>query len=238
MLLPGRATKLPRRAPAIKRRGSVSRPVGRACPALLHLARGARFRPMEEAEVIFYFDYVDPACYLLDQALRALLPDGVTVARRPFELRRPPLPPIDPESKAWRSRCHAVQRGAADYGLAVSIPGRMPWSRKAHELSLHARAKGCCEAMHSALFRAFFERKADIGRIDVLIALAEKAGLDPTEARAVLDVDRYAAEVEEMREAALRSGVRGPPTVEAGGRRLEGLPGRQELLRFLRTAAC
>lgn len=193
---------------------------------------------MEAAEVIFYFDYVDPACYLLDQALVALVPDGVTVARRPFELRRPPLPPIDAGSEAWRNRCRAVMKGAADYGLEMSIPGRMPWSRKAHELSLHARAKGCCEAMHSALFRAFFERKADIGRIDVLIALAEETELDPTEARAVLDVDRYAAEVEEMREAALRLGVRGPPTVEAGGRRLEGLPDREELFRFLRLAAC
>ena len=166
---------------------------------------------MEEAEVIFYFDYVDPACYLLDQALRALAPDGVSLARRPFELRRPPLPPIDPGSEAWRSRCRAVQRGTADYGLEISIPGLMPWSRKAHELYLHARTKGCCEAVHSALFRAFFERKADIGRIDVLIALAEEMGLDPTEARAVLDVDRYAAEVEDMRDAALRSGVRDRP---------------------------
>lgn len=192
---------------------------------------------MEEAKVIFYFDYVDPACHLMDQALNALAPEGVTLARHPFELRRPPLPPIDPESEAWRSRCRAVRRGAADYALEISIPGRIPWSRKAHELSLHARAKGCCDAMHSALFRAFFESKADIGRIDVLIALAEEAGLDPAEARAALDVDRYAAEVEEMREAALRVGVRGSPAVEAGGRRLEGLPGRRELLRFLRAAA-
>ena len=192
---------------------------------------------MEGAEVIFYFDYVDPACHLLDQALRVLVPDGVTLDRRPFELRRPPLPPIDPESEAWKSRCHAVRRGAADYGLEIPIPARMSWSRKAHELFLHARAKGCCEAVHAALFRSFFEGKTDIGRIDVLIALAEEVGLDATEARAVLDVDRYAAEIEEMREAALRGGVRGPPTVEAGGRRLEGLPDRRELLRFLRAAA-
>ena len=192
---------------------------------------------MEAAKVIFYFDYVDPACYLLHQALPSLVPDGVTLARRPFELRRPPLPPIDPESEAWTDRCRAVQRGAAEYGLEIPIPHRMPWSRKAHEVFLLARAKGCCETMHATLFRAFFERNADIGRIDVLIALAEETGLDPTEARAVLDVDRYAPEVEEMREAALRSGVRGPPTVEAGWRRLEGLPDRKELLRFLRSAA-
>jgi predicted DsbA family dithiol-disulfide isomerase len=112
----------------------------------------------------------------------------------------------------------------------------MPWSRKAHELFLHARAQGCCEAVHAALFRSFFEKQADIGRIDVLVALAEEQGLDASEARAVLDVDRYAAEVEEMREAALRSGVRGPPTLEAGGRRLEGLPDRGSLLRFLEMA--
>lgn len=191
---------------------------------------------MEETEIIFYFDYVDPACYLLDQVLGALVPEGLTLVRRPFELRRPPLPPIDPESEAWKARCRAVQRGAVDYGLEIPIPRRMPWSRKAHELSLHARGKGCCEAMHAALFRSFIEGRADIGRIDVLIALAEEAGLDATEARAVLDVDRHAAEVEEVRESALRGGVRGPPTVEAGGRRLEGLPGRQELFRFLRAA--
>ena len=208
---------------------------------------------MEEAEIIFYFDYVDPACWLLDQALRALASTGLKpvrpagpklvrpvalkLVRRPFELRPPPLPPIDPESEVWRSRCDGVRAGARDHGLRVPTPRWMPWSRKAHELSLHARAKGCCEAVHAALFRAFFEKKADIGRVDVLVALAEERGLDASETRAVLDVDRYAAEVGEMRDAALREGVRAPPTLEMDGRRLEGLPDRRGLLRFLRASA-
>ena len=192
---------------------------------------------MKEAHVIFHFDYVDPACYLLDRALGALAPDGIALVRRPLELRRPPTPPIDPESEAWRARCAVVRRAAADYGLVVPIPDRVPWSRKAHELALHARAKGCCEAVHAALFRAFFEGGADIGRIDVLVALAEEVGLDATEARAVLDVDRHAAEVERAREAALACGVRGPPTLEAGTARLDGLPDRRGLLRFLVAAA-
>ncbi len=192
---------------------------------------------MEEAKVIFYCDYVDPACYLLHRALRALTPAGIKLTCRPFELRPPPLTTIDPRSGVWKARCEGVRAGARHYGLQVPMPRRMPWSRKAHELFLHARDQGCCEAVHAALFRAFFEKKADIGRIDVLVALAEKQGLDPSEARAVLDVDRYAAEVEEVRDAALRSGVRGPPTLEAGGRRLEGLPDRGDLLGFLEMAA-
>ncbi len=192
---------------------------------------------MEEPEVIFYFDYADPACYVLDRALRTLAPARLRLVRQPFELRPPPLSPIDPASRAWRARCHGAEEGAADYGIRVASPDWVPWSRKAHELALHARTKGCCEAVHAALFRAFFEKKADIGRVDVLIALAEEEGLDATEARAVLDVDRYAAEVEEMRDAARRSGVRGPPTLEAGGRRLDGLPDRVGLLRFLDAAA-
>ena len=191
---------------------------------------------MEEAKVIFYCDYVDPACYLLNRALRALAPAGIRLACRPFELRPPPLPTIDPQSGVWKARCDGVRAGGRDYGLRVPMPRWMPWSRKAHELFLHARAAGCCGAVHAALFRSFFEKKADIGRIDVLVALAEEQGLDASEARAVLDVDRYAAEVEKMRDAALRIGVRGPPTLEAGGRRLEGLPDRGGLLRFLEMA--
>ena len=191
---------------------------------------------MEEAKVIFYCDYVDPACYLLNRALRAMAPARITLTCRPFELRPPPLPTIDPRSGVWKARCDGVRAGARDYGLQVPMPRWMPWSRKAHELFLYARGQGCCEAVHAALFRAFFEKKADIGRIDVLVALAEKQGLEASEARAVLDVDRYAAEVEERREAALRSGVRGPPTLEAGGQRLDGLPDRGSLLRFLEMA--
>ena len=192
---------------------------------------------MHDADIIFHFDYVDPACRLLDEALIALAPAGMRLTRRPFELRPPPLLPIDPESEAWRARCDGVRAAARDYGLRVSMPRWTPWSRKAHELFLHARAKGCCEAVHAALFRSFFEKKADIGRVDVLVALAEEQGLDASETRAVLDVDRYAAQVGEMRDAALRDGVRGPPTLEMGDRRLDGLPDRRGLLRFLRVAA-
>ena len=191
---------------------------------------------MEATEVIFYFDYVDPACYVLDRALRALAPASVKLAIRPLELRPPPLAPIDAGSRAWQARCDAVERGAADYGLAISRPRRLPWSRKAHELMLHARGEGCCEAVHKALFRAVFEKEADIGRIDVLIALAAEEGLDATEAKAVLDVDRYAADVEEMRDAALDSGVRGPPALVTDGHTLAGLPARATLLGLLDEA--
>ena len=86
--------------------------------------------------------------------------------------------------------------------------------------------------MRRALFRAHFVDHIDIGRIDLLLEIARGAGLDRSEAKAVLDVDRYAATVLGHRESALEDGVRDVPVLVQPGRRLEG----PELLREIERA--
>ena len=189
---------------------------------------------MDPPPVSFYYDYVDPASYVLDCVLRAQdLAHGVTLTHRPFELRPSPSPLIDPWGSGWTERWDMVERAATYYGVELARPDLVPWSRKAHELALHAREKGCFERVHTALLRAFFAEGRDIGRVDLLVALAAEAGLDTTETKAVLDVDRFAGNLIAVRDAALRDGVRGVPTLESGELRLQGLPDREGLLRFL-----
>jgi len=53
--------------------------------------------------------------------------------------------------------------------------------------------------------------------------LAAEAGLDRSEAKAVLDVDRHAAALDDLREEAERLGIRGVPTLLITGERIEGL---------------
>lgn len=189
---------------------------------------------MADNRALFFFDYVDATSWVVELWLAELLPlDGITVDRRPFELKPPPevfLGPSDPE---WAtSRSWAIPTLEA-MGRTLANPSLVPWTRKAHELALHAAREGCYEHIHAALFETFHEDGADIGRIDVLVSIAASAGLDTSESKAVLDVDRYADEVCEARREAEKLGVRGAPTILAGHKRLERPQGFDELRTFL-----
>src|SRR5690606_28717138 len=158
--------------------------------------------------------YVDPLSLLLDLEVRALEQDGLArVTRLPWELRAPPAPVLRPEDPLWARRWEDAQRLARTRGLTLRAPTLVPWSRKAHELAQHAREKGRFREVHEALFAAFLQEGRDIGRIDVLVQVAGEAGLDRTEAKAVLDVDRHTAVLDGLRGEAERLGIRGVPTI-------------------------
>jgi len=182
----------------------------------------------------FYFDYVDPLSYLLDIELRAVEEhSGRRVRRIALELRAPPSPLIDPHTGSWLERREQAVRIARGSRTVLAEPALVPWTRKAHELLRHAEAHGSGPAAHEALFDAYQREGQDIGRVDVLVRLARLIGLDGTEAKAVLDVDRYAADVDEARRAALADGIDRIPTLVAGPDRIEGFQNRTALSTFL-----
>ncbi len=190
---------------------------------------------MEPIAPTFFFDYLDPLSYLQERELRSLGdPPGMPLIRRvPIELRAPPDPMLDPEGPDWRDRWSRAQREAAALGIVLTEPPILFWTRKAHELVLHAAARGCGDAVHRALFDAVFVEGRDIGRIDVLVSLGRELGLDHTETKVVLDVDRYAADVAESRREAEASSVSEPPVLAWGPDTLRGFHNRDALRTFL-----
>jgi predicted DsbA family dithiol-disulfide isomerase len=68
-------------------------------------------------------------------------------------------------------------------------------------------------ALKHALLRAYFTDARDITAVDVLVAAATEAGLDPKEARAILDSDRYGAEVRLEEQAWLAAGINSVPAI-------------------------
>jgi len=196
---------------------------GRA-PPLPTGAPWSRFPAMIADPPRLYFDYVDPLSLLVEQDLAALEADGAPpVARHPFELRPPPTEFVDTDDPLWLRRWEQAAAVAHARGAVLRAPAFVPWTRKAHELALHAREKGAFSQLHAALYRAFFEEGRDIGRVDVLVTLAAEAGLDRSEAKAVLDVDRHAEVLDDLRGEAERLGIRGVPTLLIAGERIEGL---------------
>jgi predicted DsbA family dithiol-disulfide isomerase len=189
-----------------------------------------------EARIRFTFDYVDPGSFLLYALLLRWRDEGRAVPEvewAPLELRPPPGPLLDPGDVAWGAMMEAMAEEARASGIPFRIPGAAPRTRKAHELGLHALEKGAHGRIHDALFRAHFQEGRDLGRVDVLVELAVDGGLDGAEVRTVLGVDRFLPRLQELRSQALAAGVRGVPTLEWGGTRLEGFTGPEDLRAFL-----
>ena len=114
------------------------------------------------------------------------------------------------------------------------FPHRLvPWSRKAHELVLHAAEVDRQDEVRRGLFELAFREGRDLGRVDVLVSFAGGLGLDLTHAKAVLDVDRHAGRVAEGRSLAAEWGVDAPPALVVGSRVLRGFHNRDALGTFL-----
>jgi predicted DsbA family dithiol-disulfide isomerase len=88
----------------------------------------------------------------------------------------------------------------------------------AHRLLHWAGTLGKQGELKERLLRGYMTEGAAIGEPDVLAALAADAGLDATEARAVLDSDRYTREVRADEAMARELGITGVPFFVIGNR--------------------
>ena len=181
-----------------------------------------------------YFDYVDPASYLLELRVRGFWEPGtLSLSLHPFEVAPPPAELLDLDRGPWARHWEAMEDAAMGMEVPLTRPWIVPWSRKAHEMATMAREEGCFPEIHRALFRAYLLDGLDIGRVDVLVELARKNGMDPTATKVALDVDQYRAAVEWGREGALAVGVRRAPTILREDRRIEGYPDEKSLEELL-----
>jgi len=189
--------------------------------------------------LVFAFDYVDPVSYRLERALRVRAGLGglPPVQRIPLELRPPPEPLLDPAAAAWADRWTRLAEELREEGVALIRPPLVPWSRKAHELRLFAAEKGVEDQVHQALFDGFFLEGLDLGRVDLLVRVGMDAGLEFSETRAVMDVDRFTEEVETAHQEIATLGFALSPGLIWGQHRLDGDATLEDLAAFLDTAA-
>ena len=89
-------------------------------------------------------------------------------------------------------------------------------SRLAQELGKWADTQPGGEAIHDALFRAYFVEARDISQPAVLLDIAQKAGLSVDDARQVLDKRTFKDAVDADWELSRQYGVTGVPTFVVG----------------------
>jgi len=190
-------------------------------------------------------DAVCPWCYVGKRRLEAALaarPDlAVEVRWKPFELN-PDLPAGGADRAAYMKAkfgdgpaLAAAHARLMDLGAKVGIPfrfdsiKRVPNTRAAH--ALVALAGDRADAVVEAIFAAYFERSEDIGDFDVLVRIAQAAGLEPDATRARLAAGEGFEAIATEEEAGRGMGITGVPFFVFAGR--WALSGAQEPAQFI-----
>ena len=140
--------------------------------------------------------------------------------------------PLHPETPAegkslkelFAGRNYDIDARQAEMGARMAAEG-LPYgnrtmtynSRLAQELGKWADTQPGGEAIHDALFRAYFVDGKNIGDVDVLIDIARGVGLDEAKAREVLEQRTFKAAIDADWAKSRAYGVTGVPTFVAGG---------------------
>jgi predicted DsbA family dithiol-disulfide isomerase len=177
-----------------------------------------------------FSDYVCPWCYLSTARIERLKREhNVTVKWVHF-----PLHPDTPQKgrsleDLFAGRGYDIPKMQAQMRARMEAEG-LPYgdrsmtynSRLAQELGTWADTQPGGEAIHDALFRAYFVDNRDIGDPEVLVEIAQAVGLPAEEARAVIETRSHKAAVDADWEKSHAYGVTGVPTYVAGGHGVVG----------------
>ena len=136
-----------------------------------------------------------------------------------------------------RKAMHAQMKARMDAeGLPYGERTMTYNSRLSQELGKWADTQPGGEAFHDAMFRAYFVEARDISRPEVLLEIAERAGLPRAAAAEVLEKRTFRAAVDADWKLSREYGITGVPTFVAGHRGVVGAQPYEVIERLVKQA--
>jgi predicted DsbA family dithiol-disulfide isomerase len=179
----------------------------------------------DRLSVQHWFDFVCPFCYVGQQRNGILEARGLDVVHLPFQIH-PEIPPGGIEAGPRVGPMYVtLEREAADAGLPLNWPARLPNTRTALAAAEWVRLfrPDVTDAFNRALFAAHFVLGEDLGNLAVIERHAGEAGVDLAALRAALATGTAAASLAEVESMGARLGVRATPSWLIAGELISGL---------------
>lgn len=197
-------------------------------------------------DILFVTDFVCPYCLVAKEALdQALEQTGIqaNVQIQPYELTEEPGERVDTYHDAKRREHYQVlEQPAQELGLPMKLPPAVvprPYSRLAFEGWHFAQENGRGKQYSDLIYRAYFIDEKDIGDLEELCRLAEKAGLNAEKYRAALLSGTYRdTEKKAVAYAKQVLQVKSVPTIYVDGRKIQlETYTKAEMVRILKEQA-
>jgi predicted DsbA family dithiol-disulfide isomerase len=198
-------------------------------------------------KITVFSDYICPFCYIGIETLRKVQPEvpPFTLEWKGFQIH-PEYPaagiPIEQRIAQYgQGRYAGIWRNilalAEGIGLEMNPPPVLTNSLMALEATEYARDQGKEKAFSSAVYQAYFQHGQNIGDIDVILSLAEQAGLNAAEVQDHLKGGTYSARIEASHQEARAFGVSGVPTFIVGPAQIVGAQSPEVFVSMLKRVA-
>jgi predicted DsbA family dithiol-disulfide isomerase len=167
----------------------------------------------DKTEVLHWFDFICPFCYVSQNRDELLVASGFSVAELPFQAH----PGIPTEGILVGPRrgpmYEGLERQAEGAGLTLRWPACVPNSGTALAASAWIRRTnpGIARRFNARLFNAHFALGQDLGDVQILIQYAVELGVDADRLRVALADGSASNEVSDSEAMARGHGVRGTP---------------------------
>ncbi len=174
-------------------------------------------------DCVLWSDFVCPFCFILERGSLARLQREYEVQLdwRGFEVH-PETPSVGMPLTALfpppllEGMLARIEQLAARQGVELRVPERVHSSRAALAVAEWARSQGRLDAYRHRVMDACWLEGQDIGKHDVLAALAEELGLDGDEALRAASDPEWLQAVDFLREEASEHGLTGVPALFLG----------------------
>ncbi len=181
-------------------------------------------------------DYVCPFCYIQKEVIRQLQEKyDLEVEMLPFELRRPPIPKVDPMNDEMRlKRFHEViSPEATRLGVEMKLPWMSPHPYTTNTFLgyLFALQCGQAEQYNQHVYHSFYVEEKDISDITWIESILKSLSLDLNEFHK--QIPDFQKQLEENYKNKAKLSNEGIPAILVNGKTFSGYHNVEQLEKIL-----
>ncbi|MCH7519114.1 MAG: DsbA family protein, partial [Candidatus Dadabacteria bacterium] len=186
-----------------------------------------------------YYDYICPFCYLGTKRILGLSKEfNLTIDWKGIEIH-PEFPPQGKKrTKTLKSKSFAetIREMAKEDNIEIKLPGFATNSRSILEASEFAKIKGKFLEFHIGVYEAYFLEGRNIGDIEIVLDIGEKAGLDKSELQECLSKRTMFDKIEANKKEAEDKLILGVPTFLFGDFPVHGNQSTQTMRHIIKRS--